>query len=55
MWDYDCCFFIQTERYEHAKTKLQLIETKDKVHAQQEQIEFLKNELDKERSAYGNV
>lgn len=46
---------MESERYEHAKTKLSLMETKDKNNNLCKEIEFLKSELDKERKAYMNV
>lgn len=46
---------FKIEKYEHSKTKLQLIETKNKLNACLDDIEFFKNELEKERSAYRNV
>lgn len=46
---------LETERYEHSKTKLELLEYKDVVNSQRGEVEFFKNELEKERSAYANV
>lgn len=46
---------LKTEKYEHAKTRLSLMETKEKLESQSNEVEFLKNELEKERCAYANV
>jgi len=46
---------LETERYEHSKTKLELLKYKDIVKNQKSEISFFKNELEKERSAYANV
>ncbi|CAF0814719.1 unnamed protein product [Brachionus calyciflorus] len=46
---------LESEKYSHAKTKLELIQSKDEINSKIQEIEFFKNELDKERCAYANV
>ena len=46
---------IKTEKYNHAKTKLELIQSKDLINAKIQEIEYFKNELEKERCAYASV
>jgi len=46
---------LENEKYEHSKTKMQLIETKDRTSSLRSEVDYYKNEMEKERSAYGNV
>jgi hypothetical protein len=46
---------LENERYENAKFKMEILETRDKITALLNEIEFLKSELEKERCAYANV
>ncbi len=46
---------LENERYENAKYKMEILEARDKITALLNEIEFLKNELEKERCAYANV
>lgn len=50
-----CLNDLETEKYEHAKTKLALMESNDKNNHLIRQVEQLQAELDKERKAYSNV
>ncbi|RNA30534.1 spermatogenesis-associated 24 isoform X1 [Brachionus plicatilis] len=46
---------LETEKYHHAKTKLELIQSKDVINSKIQEIELFKNELEKERCAYASV
>jgi hypothetical protein len=46
---------LETEKYEHAKSRMELAEARENERARASQIEFFKSELDKERTAYANV
>jgi hypothetical protein len=64
-WKYFLIYFIlffgklkltlKSEKYEHAKTKLNLMELTDKNRLLSKEVEYLKLEIEKERKAYENV
>jgi len=45
----------KSERYEHAKARMELDDLKDKLETLTNERDFFKNELEKERCSYANV
>jgi hypothetical protein len=53
--NYSCSLIFKSEKYEHAKSRMEINDLKDKVETLLNETDFFKNELEKERCAYANV
>ena len=53
--NYWSSLIFKSEKYEHAKARMEINILKDKVETLLNETGFFKNELEKERCAYANV